>query len=80
MIDIKTGVDVLGWMGAIMLLAAYAAVSMRRMQGDSPIYQVLNLLGSACLIVNTVYYGAFPSAVVNIVWIGIAVYTLARKR
>ena len=80
MIDIKTGVDILGWMGAIMLLAAYAAVSMRRMQGDSPIYQVLNLLGGACLIVNTVYYGAFPSAVVNIVWIGIAVYTLARKR
>lgn len=80
MIDIKTGVDILGWMGAIMLLAAYAAVSMRRMQGDSPIYQVLNLLGGACLIVNTVYYGAFPSAVVNIVWIGIAVYTLAHKR
>lgn len=80
MIDIKTGVDILGWMGAIMLLAAYAAVSMRRMQGDSPIYQVLNLFGGACLIVNTVYHGAFPSAVVNIVWIGIAVYTLARKR
>lgn len=80
MIDIRTVVDIAGWVGAIVLLAAYASVSTRRMQGDSPIYQVLNLLGGACLVINTVYYGAFPSAVVNLVWIGIAVYTLARTR
>ena len=78
MIEFRAVVDIIGWVGAIVLLAAYASVSARRLQGDSHIYQVLNLIGGACLIVNTVYYGAYPSAVVNIVWIGIAVYTLAR--
>jgi hypothetical protein len=80
MIEFRAGIDLVGWVGAIVLLAAYASVSTRRMQGDSRVYQVLNLIGGACLIINTVYYGAYPSAVVNLVWIGIAVYTLARTR
>ncbi len=80
MIDLKTLIDIIGWIGAIVLLAAYASVSTRRMQGDSPAYQVMNLIGGACLIVNTVYYGAYPSSMVNIVWIGIAVYTLFFRR
>lgn len=77
---IKTLVDIVGWLGALCLLTAYGAVSTRKMQGDSAPYQILNLVGGACLIVNTLYYGAYPSAVVNIVWIGIALFTMARHR
>ncbi len=81
MINLKTLIDIIGWTGAIVLLAAYASVSTRRMQGDAPAYQVMNLIGGVCLIVNTVYYGAYPSSMVNVVWIGIAAYTLFfRKR
>ncbi len=76
----KILIDLIGWLGALLLLTGYALVSTKRMEGDSPTYQILNLLGGACLILNTVYYGAYPSSVVNIVWIGIALYTLARRR
>ncbi len=72
-------IDVIGWLGAALLLAAYALVSARRLQGNAISYQILNLVGGACLVVNTIYYGAFPSSVVNLVWIGIAVYTIARQ-
>jgi hypothetical protein len=70
--------DVLGWVGAALLLGAYALVSIKKLEGDSVAYQLLNLLGSAFLIVNSAYYGAYPSVGVNVVWIGIAVFAILR--
>ncbi len=73
-------VDLLGWIGAAALLVAYALVSRGRFVGHSVPYQVLNVVGSLGLIVNTAYYRAYPSTFVNVVWIAIAGYTLARAR
>jgi len=73
-------IDIVGWIGVAALLIAYALVSTRRRAGDSTVYQLLNLLGSALLIVNSLYYGAYPSVGVNVAWIGIAIYALTRKR
>ncbi len=70
-------IDILGWVGASVVLVAYALVSARRVSGDSTAYQLLNLVGSAFLIINTVHYGAYPSTFVNVVWLGIAVYAIA---
>jgi len=70
--------DILGWVGATLLLGAYVLVSSKRLEGDSLAYQLLNLAGSALLIVNSAYYGAYPSVGVNVVWIGIAVLSIAR--
>jgi hypothetical protein len=73
-------IDSIGWMGAISLLAAYALVSMRKLEGDSLVYQLLNMMGGAFLIVNSFHYKAFPSVAVNVVWIGIAIYTMTRRK
>lgn len=73
-------VDVLGWTGAATLLGAYALVSTRRLGGASAPYQLLNAAGSVLLGINSVYYGAIPSAFVNAIWLGIAVYALSRAR
>jgi len=62
--------------GAGLLLAAYWLISTRRLLGDSMGYQSLNIVGSILLMANTAYYGAYPSAFVNLVWLGIAVYAL----
>jgi hypothetical protein len=70
--------DPAGWAGALALLLAYAAVSFRRLRPDSGLYQLLNAVGSLLLIVNTVYYRAYPSAFVNVVWIAIAIVSWAR--
>ena len=71
-------IDVMGWTGAALLLLAYGMVSSERWRGGAFKFQLLNIIGSVLLIANTVYYGAFPSAVVNAVWIGIALFTLAK--
>ncbi|MCH6554108.1 MAG: hypothetical protein IH793_08125 [Acidobacteria bacterium] len=71
-------VDIVGWIGAIALLVAYALISAQRVEGDSTSYQSLNLVGSVLLIVNTVYYRAYPSAFLNLVWGAIAVYAIGK--
>jgi hypothetical protein len=71
-------IDVIGWIGAVAILVAYALVSTRKLEGTSIPYQLLNLAGGACLIANTIYYRAYPSTFVNLVWAGIAIYTIGR--
>ncbi len=73
-------IDIVGWVGAIVLLLAYGLVSTRKTEGDSLSYQRLNLVGSALLMTNSFYYGAYPSSGVNIVWIGIALFALMRRK
>jgi hypothetical protein len=71
-------INVLGWIGVAALLAAYWLVSTQRAGGDSKTYQGLNLFGAALVLVNSLYYGAFPSVGVNAAWIAIGGYTLAK--
>lgn len=71
--------DTAGWAGAILLLGAYALVSSTRLEGDSIVYRLLNLLGGALLIINSFYYGAYPSVGVNAVWIGVAAFSILKS-
>jgi hypothetical protein len=72
--------DGIGWVGAAALLVAYAMVSSKKLEGDSTAYQFLNIIGSLFLAVNTIFYQAYPSSFVNMIWIGIAVFSIATRR
>ena len=71
-------INILGWIGAIALLIAYALISARRLEGDSTSYQLLNLVGSILLMLNTLYYRAYPSSFLNLFWMGVALYALRK--
>ena len=73
-------IDAIGWIGAVAVLVAYALVSAERLESSSTAYQLLNLVGGSLLIVNTVYYGAYPSTILNLFWVGVAVHALVRYR
>lgn len=73
-------IDLTGWTGALLLLGAYGAVSFHKVRPASLLYQFLNAVGSAFLVINTVYYRAYPSAFVNVIWISIAVVAGLRVR
>jgi hypothetical protein len=72
--------DAVGWLGAAALLVAYAMVSSRKMEADSAAYQLLNVVGSLLLVANTIFYRAYPSSFVNLIWAGIAVVSIAARR
>lgn len=74
----ELAVDIAGWVGASLILLAYLLVSAGRLTGRSPMFQWLNLAGAAGFVINSGWHGAWPSAVLNIIWIGIAIVSLWR--
>ena len=72
--------DAIGWVGAAALLVAYAMVSSRKWEGHSSAFQLLNVGGSALLAANTIFYGAYPSTFVNIIWAAIAIFTITTTK
>ena len=72
--------DAIGWAGAAALLIAYAMVSSKKLEGNSTTYQSLNIIGSLLLAANTIFYRAYPSSFVNLIWIGIAVFSIATSK
>jgi hypothetical protein len=73
-------IEAVGWGGALAVLLAYALVSSGRMSARSRGYHLLNVGGAVGLVINSTWNGAIPSAVVNLIWIGIGVYALAKHR
>jgi hypothetical protein len=71
-------IETIGWSGAVLILIAYVLLSSGRIGGQTRLYQWMNLVGAACFIVNSGYNGAIPSAVLNVIWAGIALFTLWR--
>ena len=75
----KLLIDILGWAGSILYLLAYALVSLRRTEGDSLLYQGMNILAGGLLVVYTLALVAYATTGLNAVWVAIGVLTLGRK-
>lgn len=71
-------VDLIGWTGVVLVLLAYGLLSISYIDGNSRMYQWLNVAGAGLLVVNSAYLGAYPSVGVNAAWAGIAAVMLVR--
>ncbi len=65
-------------MGALLILLAYALLSLGKVTGQSALYQGMNVVGAAGFIVNGWWHGAIPSASLNVVWMLIGGFALLR--
>ena len=70
--------EVVGWIGAVLILGAYGLLTAGRLTAQSPAYQWMNVVGAAGFIVNSGWNGAWPSAALNVVWMGIGAVALWR--
>ena len=75
----KVAVEIIGWVGAALILLAYALLSSGRRTGRSRLYQGMNIVGAAGFVINSGLNGAIPSAALNVIWIGIGLYALIRN-
>lgn len=74
----ETIIQIIGWVGTICIVAAYALVSSKKLDSTSRGYQVLNLVGAIAVGVS-VYHGRVWSAVaLQSIWGVIALYSLYR--
>jgi hypothetical protein len=73
-------IEIVGWSGMALILAAYILLSLGRITGRSRAYQWMNVVGAVCFVANSGYNGAIPSATLNVAWAAIGLYTLWRVR
>lgn len=72
-------INILGWTGSILYLLAYALVSLKKAEGDSLLYQGMNIIAGILLVIYTYSLGAYATTGLNAVWVAIGVFTLGRK-
>ena len=75
----KLLIDILGWTGSILYLLAYALISAKKTEGDSFLYQGMNILAGILLVIYTLSLEAYATTGLNAVWIAIGLFTLGRK-
>lgn len=73
-------IEVVGWTGAVLILGAYVLLTLGKIEARSVAYQGMNVVGAAGFIVNGWANGALPSAVLNVIWMGIGVFALWQMR
>lgn len=78
MTPVEVAVEVAGWIGALLILAAYALLSAGKVGGRSPLYQWMNVVGAAGFTINGWWHRALPSAALNVIWMGIGGFALWR--
>jgi hypothetical protein len=74
----KLLIDILGWIGSVLLIAAYALNSYQKIRSDSYIFLLLNIVAGVFLIIYSWYYTAFANTFINVVWVIIAVPALIK--
>lgn len=72
-------IQILGWTGSVMYLLAYALVSLKKTEGDSLLYQGINIVAGVFLVIYTFSLDAFATTGLNAVWVAIGLFTLGRK-
>ena len=71
-------VESVGWLGAVLILAAYGLLTAGKLTADSPVYQAANVVGALGFIANGWWHKALPSTVLNVIWAGIGLTALWR--
>ena len=72
-------VQIFGWTGSILYLISYALVSLKKTEGDSVLYQGMNIIAGILVVIYTLSLKAYATTGLNAVWALIGVYTLGRK-
>lgn len=73
-------IDSMGWLGSLILIVGYWLVSQNRIDTQSLSYHLVNITGSILLIINTIFYGAYPSATANLIWMVIGAFYILKTR
>ena len=72
-------IEIVGTLGACLLLLSYFLVSTGRISLDSTLGHLLNLGGAVMLGVNAFAHRALPPAALNVLWALIALVALMKQ-
>ena len=72
--------DIVGWIGAGLVIVAYFLVSTKKLLPTSIIYQLMNLFGAIGVGINVFIKESYPSLLIQLMWVLIALYGLYKAK
>jgi uncharacterized membrane protein YuzA (DUF378 family) len=72
-------IQIFGWTGSVLYLIAYALISMKKTEGDSVLYQGMNIIAGILVVIYTLSLKAYATTGLNAIWALIGIVTLGRK-
>ena len=76
----QTAAQIAGWIGTVLIVAAYAAVTAKKADPRDPLILAMNLLGAIGVGISVYALQAWPALALQLVWGGIAVMGLIKGR
>ncbi|MCX6331119.1 MAG: hypothetical protein NTZ82_00620 [Bacteroidetes bacterium] len=72
-------IEVMGWIASVLIVGSYALNITGKLPASSKVYVLANIIGGLFFVVNTYYHQAYPSMLVNIIWVIIAIVMISKK-
>lgn len=69
--------DILGWIGMILVLVAYALLSTNKIE-NGKLYQILNLVAAICMAIGLFPTRAWFSITLQIIWALVAIIAIIK--
>ena len=73
-------IESLGWIASVLIVGSYALNITGRLKAESSWYILANIIGGFFFVINTYFHQAYPSMVVNFIWVIIAVVMIAKNK
>ena len=73
-------VEVLGWIASVLIVGSYALNISGRLQTNNKWYVWANIIGGLFFVINTYFHHAYPSMVVNTIWVIIAIVMILKNK
>ena len=71
--------DIVGFIGTLVLIAAYFANQQRWLPSDDWRFPAANLAGAALIFISLLFEWNFPSAVIEVFWALISIWGIAKS-
>lgn len=59
---------IIGVIGGIIVLIMFALNNLKKISNESPLYDFMNFVGSAFLVIYAIWLGSVPYLIINLVW------------
>lgn len=69
---------IIGLLGTLLVLLAFFLLQAGKLQGNRPVYQLMNAVGAVAIIVSLLYEFNLAAMLLEIAWLAISIYGLVR--
>lgn len=73
-------VESLGWIASVLIVGSYTLNITGKLAAENKWYILANMIGGLFFVINTYFHQAYPSMVVNLIWVIIAIVMITKKK